>query len=344
MEKLDGGLRGGSQRCLSFLEYRLAPFTLAALLAVLAGSIWCWDSWRGEESHGTAIRNLVLIMAPIAALPLAIWRSKVAERQSETAQRGLLNERYQKGVDKLGSETLWNRISGIYALALLAREKPRDYHVQIMGLLCAFVRHTSGKAGEVAASIKSDDSTEEFIDHPVGEDVQEAISAICNRSEAQIEIAQVEKLRLNLVGVNLAGANLQNANLAGANLAGANLQNANLQNANLAGAYLRDVDLRKADLSGANLEGADLETADLPDANLSDANLSGAILQDADLSGARLWNANLSGAHLCVYEGLTQEQIDQAVADSDKPPDLTGVVDAQTGKPLDWNPKAAKQT
>ena len=37
-----------------------------------------------------AIRNLVLVLAAIAALPLAIWRSKVAERQADTAQRGLL--------------------------------------------------------------------------------------------------------------------------------------------------------------------------------------------------------------------------------------------------------------
>ena len=156
LNKIGSGVRNISHRFLGFLEKWTAPLTLMVLSAVLVLSIWCWDSWRGEESNGTANRNLVLIMAAIAALPLAIWRSKVAERQSETAQRGLLNERYQKGVDKLGSETPWNRISGIYALALLAREKPRDYHVQIMGLLCAFVRHTSKKAGDGTESIKEE--------------------------------------------------------------------------------------------------------------------------------------------------------------------------------------------
>ena len=119
-KRLDGGLRGGSQRCLGFLEDRLAPFTLAVLLAVLFSSTFCWASWRGEESNDTAIRNLVLIMAAIAALPLAIWRSKVAERQAATAHRqvemaqdqsvtaqlGLLNEPYQKGTEMLGSQAL----------------------------------------------------------------------------------------------------------------------------------------------------------------------------------------------------------------------------------------------
>ena len=81
-------------------------------------------------------------------LPLAIWRSTVAERQSatsqlqsETAQRGLLNERYQKGAEMLGSAVLAVRLGGIYALDRLAREHPEAYHLQIMNLLCAFVRN-----------------------------------------------------------------------------------------------------------------------------------------------------------------------------------------------------------
>ena len=104
---------------------------------------WCWLS--AGESGSTAIRNLGLVVAAIIALPLAIWRSIVAERQaataqrqSETAQRGLLNERYQKGSEMLGSHVLSVRLGGIYALTRLAREHPGDYHTQIMSLLCAF--------------------------------------------------------------------------------------------------------------------------------------------------------------------------------------------------------------
>ena len=265
------------------------------------------DWLSNVESWSAIIRNFGLVIAAGIALPLAIWRSIVASRQATTAQLGLLNERYQKGSEMLGNKGLSVRLGGIYALARLARERPRDYHVQIMGFLCAFVRHASRKAGEVAESIKGDDSTqivesdggshEEVIDRPVGEDVQEAMRAICNRSEAQIEIEQVAKLRSNLVGANLSGADLQDVDVAGVNL----------RNANLSGAYLWN------------------------------ANLSGADLQDAYVSGAMLSNANLSGANLGVYNGLTQEEIDQAVADSDKPPDLIGgAVDANTGEPLVW--------
>ena len=51
---------------------------------------------------------------------LAVWRSIVAERQADTAQQSLLNERYQKGAEMLGNEVLSVRMGGIYALGRLA--------------------------------------------------------------------------------------------------------------------------------------------------------------------------------------------------------------------------------
>ena len=51
---------------------------------VLSIMFWCWLSHG--ESNSTTIRNLSLVIAAIIGLPLAIWRSIVAERQSETAQ------------------------------------------------------------------------------------------------------------------------------------------------------------------------------------------------------------------------------------------------------------------
>ena len=67
-------------------------------------SIVCWRWLNDGESGSTSIVNLGLVIAANIGLPLAIWRSKVAERQaataqhqSETAQRGPLNECYPKG-------------------------------------------------------------------------------------------------------------------------------------------------------------------------------------------------------------------------------------------------------
>ena len=84
----------------------------------------------------------------------------------------------------------------------------------------------------------------------------------------------------------------------------------------------------------ANLNSANLRGANLRGAFLSYANLRGANLAKADLTGAFLDSTNLTDAYMSGRKGLTQEKIDDARAAPDKPPDLTGLVDAKTGKPL----------
>ena len=248
LNKLGSGVRNISHRFLGFLENWTAPLTLMVLAAVLVLSIWFWDSWSGkEESVGMALRNLVLVIAAIAALPLAIWRSKVA-------QLGLMNDRYQKGAEMLGNNVLAVRLGGIYALARLAREHPGEYHTQIMGLFCAFVRNPL-----VVEKEKQDANK-------LREDVQAVMTATGKRDEAQIEIEEREGYRMNL---------------------------------------------NEADLWKANLRGTELHEAFLATTNLSNADMRGCI-------------------------GLTQEQIDQAIAQKDHPPKLTGAVDANTGEPLVW--------
>ena len=308
LKRLDGGLRGGSQRCLVFLEDRLAPFTLAVLLVVLVGAPFFWNSWRGEESNGTAIRNLILVIAAIAALPLAIWRSKVAEHQSETAQRGLLNERYQKGAEMLGSKELSVRLGGIYALDSLARENPIGYHIQIMRLLCAFVRnHRVVETQEVKT----------YYTYR-REDVQAAVAAVGSRNTAQVEI---EKKQYCLV--DFSGADLRHVNFLDA------------------GFYHWDP--RSGKFSPANMENAHLYGANLSRASMTAANFKGAYFSHANFKGATLIHTVLAGADLKDCKGLTQEQINMAAVSPDNPPELEGVLDAETGKPIVWRGKAAEE-
>ena len=250
-----------------------------------------------------------MVIAATIGLPLAIWRSMVAERQAttaqrqaETAQRGLLNERYQKGAEMLGSEVLSVRLGGIYALARLARKHPGDYHTQIMSLLCAFARNPT--------VVEERDTSE------LREDVQAVMTAVRERSEAQIEIEKEGEYRLNLFGANLNGADLNRAKLTRANLNGAILNG--------------------AILSRAILSGAELEDAHLEDAYLILAELNWANLMKAHLNCTHLDAANLSRADLRDCEGLTQEQINKAVPNSEDPPNLTDVLDANTGKSLVW--------
>ena len=297
----------------------------------LSTTFWDWlrGGLGGIESGSTTVRNLGLIIAGVIALPLAIWRSSVAQRQASTAQQSLLNERYQQGAEMLGSDVLAVRLGGIYALSQLTREYPKQYHVQIMKLLCAFVRHpTKDERGEAKSETEKKPQ--------LREDVHTAMVAISAYHKRHLQLEKDEEFRLYLANAVLSGVFLDGSNLAGANLAGADLSGETV---------LVRTDLSKANLSGANLADANLIGANLSGAHLTSATLAGTKLTGANLSCAFLWHANLSGTELSTGNdtfaaiGLTQNELDTACADPDAPPKLDGVLDAETGKPLVWRGK-----
>ena len=295
-----------------------------------------WDVLRGcQESVSATLRNMGLLTGGVVAIILAVWRSRVAERQantalrqSKTAEGGLLNERYQKGADMLGNKVISVRLGGIYALRRLAEQHPQEYHIQIMQLFCAFARHpTTDEASEL--------HVEGDMYPRLREDVQAVMTAIGGRGCAGLCWETKEGFHLDLFGAKLARLRISSANLSGSNLwktdfTGAILMSVDMSNsgaisailtdANLGSACLKDTDLtdaclKNANLNGANLPdsilcgaslshvraqkarftGANLTSSDLTHANLENADLAGANIRSADLSDATLLRTNLSG-------------------------------------------------
>ena len=387
---------------------RTAIILIVGVLALLVGvfvcvwwdwvlHLWCWLSTvpPNRESASTTIRNVGLVIGAIIGIGLANRRIKVADHQVETSERGLLNERYQKGAEMLGSKILAVRLGGIYALQGLAEEHAEQYHVQIMRLFCAFVRHPTEDKDDTAKSTDVNETSSTKLDR-IREDVQAAMTAIGTRSDADIALEKKEGFKPNLNGAilpgtilqeanltnaNLFGANLTDANLFGANLIDANLFDAKLTGANLYDATLTDATLTEANLTNAKLSrtkltGVDLTDATLTDANLTyakltnakllganltnaklfgtnltdakllganltDANLLGADLTDANLTDANLTDADLTNTKLIKTKGLTQDQLNKACADPQRPPELQDVFDAKTGVPLAWEQSAS---
>ena len=326
-----------------------------------------WDWLRGLEPFklsSATLRNFTLISIAIIGLFFALWRNLTADKQAETANkqaetaneqaktaneqaktaneqaktaneqaktaaRGLRNERYQKGADMLGNDTLATRLGGVYALEQLAHDHPEEYHIQIVKLLCVFIRHPAEDGRPESGGADGggpDDSAYVPVRH-CAPDIEAAAQAIGDRRVANDRC--VESDRRGFV-LNLRGANLSGANLSGANLSGAHLEEADLRDANL-----EEADLRAADLRDANLEGAHLEGANLWHANLWNANLEGAHLEGADLTRANLGRADLEGV-----KGLTQSGLDAAfIREGEDPPRLEGALDTVTGEPLVWQGK-----
>lgn len=406
----------------SFVREREWALWLAVTICVvLAGSILSWRFWGklggDTESFSTTLRNVALVIGGVAAILLAVWRSRVSERQAaiaqrqaETAQRqaeiaqhSLLSERYQRGTEMLGREILSVRLGGIYALQQLAEDYPEQYHIRVMRLFCAFVRlPTRDQSLEPRQAV-----IEPGTLLGIRQDVEAVMQIIGSRDKSRITLERKADFRLDLRGAHLPRAQFLSADLSNALFHNSNLSGANFSNTDLTDSFLSYSDLSKAqfhnvtftrtgfwsaNLSGAMLQDADLSRTDFHNANLSGtnllrANLSGAIFQDstasnawleradlslagflrADLSGARLVMADISGAHFLdadltnaniaganlsgvkfsggeqTAQGLTQAQLDDARADPNDPPELTGVLDPGSGEPLVWRGKGLNE-
>ncbi len=349
----------------------IGPGAVAAILILIAicvldsscdsaASLWRWLA--KDESGSTTIRNVGLLFGALVALLLTVRRIKVADRQAETAQKGLLHDRYQKGSEMLGGRLPAVRLGGIYALQQLATEHPESFLPLVVRQYCAFVRHPfESNDGETGGRRPAAEESPETMREDVRA-VMEAIVALASDPKTREEMAGIS-LDLSganlsgaiLSGVDLSGANLSHADLFLASLSSANLSDANLFKANLSRVVLSHANLSKALLVGANVSGSNLSSANLCSAHLSGVDLSGAelcsaILSDAHLSDANLFGTNLSGANLSGTEtpgtssrltdlgsvrGLTQEQLDRACADPEDPPDLRDVFSLD-GSPLSW--------
>ena len=328
-----------------FREFRggQAIALVVAVLSVgfgLAWWRWDWLQSGGAESNGETLRNVSIMLGAVVALVLALWRSKVAERQSdaaqcqaETAQQSLMRERFQKGVEMIGSPILAVRLGGVYALDHLSQEHPNEHHVQVMRVLCAFVRNPPHARGAPQP------------------DVQDAVKAIGGRKD-RIQIEKASGYLPDLSHANLGGMKMGWLDFSGCNFEGADLSGAALTKSNLSGAFLY-----KATLCGATLAGADLARASMTEADLSaiesavSANFTEASLISANMSYAKMQGANFQCAVLgCAdltgtvfieggveAKGLTQEQIAFAKADVNDPPIIDGLLDAETGRRIQWS-------
>jgi len=341
-----------------------------------------WDSLTSGSSEtisrSETIRNLALIIGGFLAFVFALWRARVAGYQAdaargqvETARQGLLNERYQRGAEMLGSGVLAVRLGGIYALQQLASQHAETYHVQIMRLFCAFIRNPP-----------KDDLLDkgtyfegEWHSPVVREDVQAAITAIGTRNvdhirletesgfvldlrRARLKLAHLQHHRLdraNLSSADFHQANLEGVSLENASLDRADLSSSNLTSANLRGSSCSHVIAHKATAVESNLKGANLEGSLWSHANLEGSSLSSAILKGVDLTGAKLAGADVSCAAFGVgsrrfddyqlgmmytrqlYTSLTQAQLNEAVVSGGRPPRIPiGTKDSQTDAQLVW--------
>lgn len=295
-------------------------------LAYGFGKLWLGDG-SASFSQGISFHGLVLIAIATIGVPFALWRSLALQKQSDIAQSGLLDDRYQTGIELLGHAKLSVRLGGIYALERVAESDPLAYHISAMSVLSAFVRNWHIKHGQEG---ELDNTAFDNEQKGLPEDVRAILEVVGRRSRKQHEIELERKYLINLRGAHLhrwAPDVLLSAPKP-------DFSNVDFSNADLSEVDLSLVKLANSRFAYANLSGARFVHADLSHASLLGADLSETRLAHANLSGASFWLAKLSGTDLKEVKGLTQEQISEAKIDTQRPPVLEDAVDSNTKQPL----------
>ncbi len=318
------------------LAWWIAAWSL--ILVIAAGIVWiaCPLWLSGGESASTTLRNLGLIVAAAIGLPLAMWRSAVAERQadaahrqSDTAAQMLLNDRFQKGAEMLGNADIASvRTGGIYGLARLAREYPDNFHIPVMQLFSAFVvdRTRAESLQRVRPPDAAETSREEEHrkadacdpeqdkgreDAPWFESAPAEHFGPCFVADREVgpvpepakdveavisQIAQRSEEQIALENEEAFRINLADSCLSGLVFHGADFSNFDFTMADL-----RRVRAWQACFASAVLPGADLSAA-----NLHGADFRGADMRRANLSAARLVGADLRKADLGLVDWVGQ--------------------------------------
>ena len=133
-------------------------------------------------------------------------------QQQQGSRDLLISNQVAKGFEQLGSDKLFVRLGGIYALEGVMNNSER-YHRPVLEALNAFVR---------------DGARNRTGDGPPATDIQAALTVIGRRAAigtgvadlGNVYIPRAELVRANLVLAYLVGANLSGAYLADANLRG----------------------------------------------------------------------------------------------------------------------------
>ncbi len=169
----------------------------ALSLVSVAVIVWVmFPTWlTAGESASTTLRNISLLLAAAIGLPLAIWRSAIAQRQAEAAHKqfdvaaqNLSNEQFKNGVEFLAHKSMPIRLGGVLLLGDTAEREPELYHIRVMQIFVAFLsyppRYTTTE-GKVTDQIDFKSA-----------DTLQIIKAINERTEQQKKIETQENFDL----------------------------------------------------------------------------------------------------------------------------------------------------
>ncbi|WP_329334743.1 pentapeptide repeat-containing protein [Streptomyces sp. NBC_00663] len=274
-----------------------------------------WEGMDGAARSAALGQFRIALVQVAAALGAAVALLFTAFNYRLT-RRGQVTDRFTKALERLGSDQMYVRIGGIFALEQIVHDAP-DQATHAAHVLVAFIRdraprterRNAKKERQSIAAIRRaarlrvpfPEVAPELPREPAP-DIQAALTALTRPTfRALIEIdgsmRTIDLSGLHLSRVRLSGADLSRMDLAETDLSWATLTKVDLSNARLWRATLTNAWLEKANLSRTWLREAELVKAKLAAVDLTDAVMGASDLTDADLTGALMDGADLRDSH-----------------------------------------------
>lgn len=248
----------------------------------------CDLSWW-QFFGSTSFRNVALLVGALIGIGLAVWRSRIADRQVKTSEAGLNIDRFQKGVAMLGDERLSVRQAGILMLSELSQQNMAEYFEPVMKILCSFVRdrsreqrgHFTETTGEKIKDIKADLKRR-------GVSTKTASRAFGSSDDDRQLLKQLERLQL---------AELQDEILDDCQTTIESISNINTLYWRNPGS-LHENPISFIDLNRTHLVYSNMDNLFLKGANLVGANLSRSFLETTNLDQCNFYGSNFKDAHV----------------------------------------------
>ena len=274
------------------------------VLASIVVSIFLYSFWfifpeflDKIDDKNTSFYNLSLAVFAILSGFGAVFGFYTSIIKTETAEQGQITERLNKAIENLGKSTeggdpvIEVRIGALYALERIAQDSIRD-HIQIMEILCAYIRYNSPLPDETKNTNKITQiktKRKKNNDDIIDEDIQTALTIIGRRDRwpegrKRIRHERNEDYSLDLRNCDLIRALLVKANLANAWFQNSNLTQAGLMEAKLSSAWLIDATLTGTWFDSANLCGAWFDDAKMQNTRFNGADTRGAFAHTGDFS------------------------------------------------------------
>jgi uncharacterized protein YjbI with pentapeptide repeats len=306
---------------------------------------------------GTASLGLGALLVALLGAPFLIWRNVVAQKTLDTTRNGLVTDRINAAVASLGAEkevkrqrvnsegtplyedksgspdykkpifevvTLPNmevRVGAIHALGRIAREN-LGFHVQIMEILCAYVRENSPESSAVPyepPKFLVNDRDEALTPETVKTYIEELRSGLETLKNSIPKPRSDIQTALEVLGRRTpeqkrreggwpdpdrdaacifdhpfpSPPSYPQTDSAAAHKVWRSQFASFRKGADALREKFRTQRTYRHDLRNSNLQGYDLSHLDL-----RGANLSGAQMQGADLGGAQMQGADIRGAHM----------------------------------------------